>query len=189
MNLSTTAPRDSTLMKTLAIVLGLALSSCVTVTIEPVDPVVLEPASPELMAVYPEDVRVGELLSRRKYDDYDACTYSFEHGVQLDPDRSITRNDWDIQFGNGGDVFDVTMVTDDRSRIVDLGPSTWADLDFGPHDVPVPHAEPDREPTVAVRVGHIYVVRTVDGETDITTLLRVESLVPGDRVTFTWKPY
>lgn len=133
------------------------------------------------------ELRTGELLSRRAHDDYEACTYSFEHGVRDDPERAVTRNDWDLEFGNGGDVFSVTMVVDDCSRIVDLGRSTWDALEFEESDLPIPHLEPAREPPVEVRDGHVYVVRTLDRDSDLTTLVRVESLVPGDRVEFTWR--
>jgi len=130
----------------------------------------------------------GELLSRSKYGDYEKATYSFEHGLRDDPDLSITRNDWDLQFGNGGDVFSVTMVTDDRSRIVDLGPATWDELDRMLLPRLAPHADPEeREPDVAVVAGHVYLVRTVDSGTDQTAVLLVEELVPGDKVRFTWR--
>ena len=51
----------------------------------------------------------------------------------------MTRDDWDLQFGKGGDSFSVTMVTDDRSRIVDLGVGTWADFELAPEEVPRAH--------------------------------------------------
>jgi len=132
-------------------------------------------------------LREGELLSREKYEDYQTATYSFEHGVRDDPDLSITNNDWDLQFGNGGDEFSVTMVTDDRSRLVDLGRYTWDELEHVVIPVPEPHAEPTREPDLPVIPGHVYVVHTADRETDLVALVRVESLVPGDRVRFTWR--
>lgn len=134
------------------------------------------------------DVQTGELLSRQKYSNYGKATFSFEYGLRDDPSLTVTHNDWDIEFGNGGDFFSVTMVTDDRSRIADLGASTWTDLKISSDSIPHPYPAPAREPSVAVIEGHIYVIRTVDRDSDLTTLLRVESLIPGDRVTFTWKP-
>lgn len=59
------------------------------------------------------------LLARSKHEDYEAATFSFQHGLRDDPDLAITRNDWDVQFGNGRDEFTVQMVTDDRSQIAD----------------------------------------------------------------------
>lgn len=134
-------------------------------------------------------VQRGELLSRTRHGSYDTATYSFEHALRDDPDHRITRNDWDLEFGNGADVFNVTMVTDDRSRIVDLGSYTWADLEDVAAPIPEAHPEPTREAPVAVIPGHVYVVHTVDSDTDLVALVRVETLVPGDRVTFTWRLY
>lgn len=146
------------------------------------------PPAPFDPSTLPDDVQVAELLSRRTHDDYEKATFSFEHGVRDDPDRSITRNDWDLQFGNGGDRFSVTMVTDDRSRLVDLGPLTWGEIDDAQLAIPEPHPDPEiDEPSRRVVVGHVYLVRTVDRETDLVALLRVESLIPDDRVTFSWR--
>lgn len=131
---------------------------------------------------------VAELLSRDKHEDYEACTYSFEHAIRDDPGLVKTHNDWDIMFGNGGDVFAVTMVADDRSRLVDLGPMEWSDLATQKITAPEPHPSPAREPSLPVLAGHVYLVRTVDDDTDATTLLRVETLDPGQRVKFTWRP-
>ena len=133
-------------------------------------------------------VNQAELLARSRYDDYDKATYSFEYALRDDPGRTITHNDWDIEFGNGADTFQVTMVTDDRSRIADLGPQTWAQLDRLELPRLAPHANADeREPDMPVVVGHAYLVHTVDRDTDLTAVLRVEELVPGDRVRFTWR--
>lgn len=129
----------------------------------------------------------AELWSRAKYNDYEKATFSFEHGLRDDPGNAITRNDWDIEFGNGDDVFGVTMVTDDRSRLKDLGPLTWEEFDKMKVDIPEPYAEPTRETNLPVIVGHMYIVRTVDSDSDLTTAVHVESLIPGDRVTFTWR--
>lgn len=126
------------------------------------------------------------LLSRDKYNDYERACFSFEHGINGKEAIEITQNDWDVQFGNGEDFFHVTMVTDDRSRIKDLGELNWS----GDFEVPVLPAHPDpqiREPSVAAVVGHMYVVHTKDTETDLYALFRVESLQPGDKVTISWK--
>lgn len=124
------------------------------------------------------------LLSRSRHNDYQKATFSFEHGLRDDP-RGVTRNDWDLQYGNGGDQFSVTMVTDDRSRLADLGKHTWAELKRVPalH----PHPTPTREPALAAKVGHIYLVRTRDRESDLYALFRVEKLLENDRVTISWK--
>ena len=126
------------------------------------------------------------LLARKKVDDVDNYTqaaFSFKYGVNGDAALKVTRNNWDILFGNSPlpDAFDVTMVTDDCSRIRDLGVLNWSDT----FDVPVltPYPEPTREPSVKAIVGHMYVVHTKDRDNDHYALFRVESLEPGKIVT------
>jgi hypothetical protein len=119
------------------------------------------------------------LLARSKHKDYQAATFSFQHGLRDDPELAVTRNDWDVQFGNGRDEFTVQMVTDDRSQIADLGALHWSDLLI------------DREPPAfddhaQAFAGHVYYVHTLDGDTDAEALFRVRELVPGDRVELEW---
>ena len=99
----------------------------------------------------------------------------------------LTRNDWDVLFGNSPsfDTFAVTMVTDDRSRIKDLGALNWTDA-FQVPALPA-YPVPTRDPDVAAIVGHIYVVHTKDTETDLYALFRVEALEPLKSVTISWK--
>jgi len=130
------------------------------------------------------------LVSRKKTNDddnYVNATFSFEHGVNGAEARALTRNDWDILFGNSTepDSFDVTMVTDDCSRILDLGAFNWGET----FTVPLlrAHRVPTREPSVKAVVGHMYVVHTKDRETDMYALFRVEALEPGKSVTISWK--
>lgn len=130
------------------------------------------------------------LESRKKTNDHDNyvnAAFSFEHGVNGAEARAVTRNDWDILFGNSPepDSFDVTMITDDCSRILDLGAFNWSDA----FTVPLlrAHRTPTREPSVKAVVGHMYVVHTKDRETDMYALFRVEALEPGKSVTIAWK--
>ena len=120
-------------------------------------------------------------------DNYADATFSFEHGMNGAGAEPVTRNDWDIQYGNTGDrnSFTVTMVTDDCSRIQDMGPLNWGDT----FQVPVisAHPVPTIEPAVLAIVGHMYVVHTKDTETDLYALFRVEALEPGKSVTISWK--
>ena len=134
--------------------------------------------------------RTATLAARRiinGVDNYTVATFSFEFGVNGDAALPLTRNDWDLLFGNrpDRDTFDVTMVTDDRSRIRDMGALNWSDS----FQVPVISAYPvpTREPDVATIVGHMYVVHTKDTDTDLYSLFRVEALEPGKSVTITWK--
>jgi hypothetical protein len=130
------------------------------------------------------------LESRKKtngQDNFVNAAFSFEHGVNGAEALAVTRNDWDILFGNSPepDSFDVTMVTDDCSRILDLGAFNWGDT----FTVPLLRAYrvPTRDPSVKAIVGHMYVVHTKDRETDMYALFRVEALEPGKSVTITWK--
>ena len=125
------------------------------------------------------------LLARQKHHDYEKATFSFEHGIRDDPGLKLTLNDWDLQFGNGGDALDVTMVTDDRSRIKDLGAMRWSDVRKVP-ELPA-HPVPTREPGVPAIVGHMYLVHTRDSNSDFYALFRVEELIHGDSCTITWK--
>lgn len=130
------------------------------------------------------------LLARKKVetaDNYTQAAFSFKYGVNGDEGLKVTKNNWDVLFGNSPlpDAFDVTMVTDDRSRIKDLGERKWSDAS----DVPVleAHPKPAREPSVKAVVGHMYVVHVKDRDNDHYALFRVESLEPGKNVTISWK--
>jgi hypothetical protein len=83
------------------------------------------------------------------------------------------------------DAFDVTTVTDDRSRIADLGELDWS------RELQLPRLEayetPTREKSVKAVVGHMYLVHSKDTDSDHYALFRVEKLLPGDSVTITWK--
>lgn len=134
--------------------------------------------------------QLAKLVARRKTaenDNYVNAAFSFEFGVNGEEGKRVTRNDWDLLFGNtpSDDTFDVTMVTDDCSRILDLGEFTWD------NDLEIPllpaHDQPTREPSVKAFVGHMYLVHTKDRETDLYALFRVEELEPRKSVTISWK--
>jgi len=134
--------------------------------------------------------RLVTLAARRVTNGQDSfvdSVFSFEHGVNGAEAVPLTRNDWDIQFGNNPslDAFTVTMVVDDRSRIQDMGALNWGDA----FQVPVisAHPVPTTEPPVNAVVGHMYVVHTRDSNTDLYALFRVEALEPGKSVTISWK--
>ena len=120
-------------------------------------------------------------------DNYQDAAFSFEFGMNGVGTLPMTRNDFDILFGNSPslDTFQVTMVVDDRSRIQDLGALNWGDS-FQVPEVPA-YPVPTRDPDVNVIVGHMYVVHTKDTETDLYALFRVEALVPRTSVTISWK--
>jgi hypothetical protein len=120
-------------------------------------------------------------------DNYVNAAFSFEFGTNGAEAVPLTRNDWDILFGNSPsfDTFSVTMVTDDCSRIKDMGASNWSDA----FQVPVipAYPVPTTEPEVPAIVGHMYAVHTKDTETDLYFLFRVEALEPLKSVTISWK--
>jgi len=135
-------------------------------------------------------LRKGKLLKRTikdGTDNYDLAAYSFKFGGNGPEVRKLCRNNWELLFGNSpeGDTFDVTMVTDDRSRIRDLGKLDW-NQKFHVPAFPA-YEEPVREPSVKAVEGHMYLVRSRDSNTDLYTLFRVEKLVPGEYVEITWK--
>jgi hypothetical protein len=120
-------------------------------------------------------------------DNYTVAAFSFEFGVNGDAALPLTRNDWDILFGNSPDRddFQVTMVVDDCSRILDMGALNWSDNFQVPAITAYP--VPTREPNVNAIVGHMYVVHTKDSDSDLYALFRVEALEPLKSVTITWK--
>lgn len=130
------------------------------------------------------------LVARRTvdgYDNYAKAAFSFKHGVNGDEVRNLTHNNWDVLFGNSleRDIFDVTMVTDDCSRIKDLGEHSWYDY----FEVPALEAyeKPTREPAVSAVEGHMYLVHSRDRDDNHYALFRVESLQPLKSVTISWK--
>jgi len=120
-------------------------------------------------------------------DNYTQAAFSFKYGVNGDGALKLTRNNWDLLFGNSPtpDAFDVTMVTDDCSRIKDLGKLNWTDN----FDVPAlpAYSQPTRESSVKAIVGHMYLVHSKDSDSDHYSLFRVEALTPNQSVTISWK--
>ena len=126
----------------------------------------------------PDAAVVEEVLyARSEFHDYERATYSFEHATRDDPD-GVVRNDWDLEFQ--GRQFNVRMVTDDTSEIVDLGEMSWADV-AGGGPLPQRYAW-----TAPVHAFHVYLVRTRDSESALTTLLRVKALDPDLHVALEW---
>ncbi len=139
----------------------------------------------------PSDQTRAGILQKRTIingvDNYPYATYSFKFGGNGPEIQKRCHNNWEIIFGNSPepDSFDVTIVTDDRSRMRDLGKHTWTEQ----FTVPTLSAyeEPEREPSVKAFEGHIYLVHAKDTDTDLFALFRVEKLVPAERVEITWK--
>ena len=149
-----------------------------------ISPISVAAQHPEIM---PKTVT---LLARRMVDgkdNYTLAAFSFKYGVNGEEALKLTRNNWDILFDNHSlpDMFDVTMVVDDCSRIKDLGELSW----FDTFEIPVlpPHPEPAREPGVKAVVGHMYVVHSKDSDSDHYALFRVEHVESQQSVTISWK--
>ncbi len=114
--------------------------------------------------------------------DYELSTFSFEHGVRDDGDRSIAGNDWDLSYGNSPDVLDVQMTGGDDSLIANLGP--WSEAGFGarPRLVTTPS---DR--TMAL-FGQGYRVHTEDTNTDLWFEFVVLEQAAKEWVILAWQP-
>jgi hypothetical protein len=136
-----------------------------------------------------EEVKTGRLVKRvseKGKDNYVYATYSFKFGGNGPEVQKLCRNNWDLLFGNGPeDAFGVTMVTDDRSRIKDLGEYHWEQTFRVPRLAA--YEEPDTEDSVKAIEGHIYLVHSRDTYDNHYALFRVEKLTPGESVEITWK--
>lgn len=143
---------------------------------------------------------------RNEYEGYGRAAFSFEHGMRSDNGIQVTRNDYDLLYGNislngDSDWFSVSGAADDRSRIRDLGEMNWSDVHYVPM-LPVssePHAgvrmpaigesfeESSNGQVTKAVVGHMYLVHMKDRETDLYAMFRVEELVPNDRCVISWR--
>lgn len=137
-----------------------------------------------------DEIKTGKLVKRKSengVDNYAYATYSFKCGGNGPEIQKLCRNNWDLIFGNGPepDSFDVTMVTDDRSRIKDLGKNDWTDKFYVPRLAA--YEEPENEPSVKAVAGHMYLVHTRDSDNNYYVLFRVERLLPEESVEITWK--
>ena len=127
------------------------------------------------------DVRIAAVLERgfarpMGFDEaYVAATYSFEKATR--DDVKATNNDWDFMFES---KLRVKMVTDDRSRIWDLGAASYADARAGAVTFVSDGEQAD------VVAGHLYAVHTADSGTDQWALMRVEELVSSESMIFSW---
>lgn len=102
---------------------------------------------------------------------YELCTASFEHGLRDDPGRARTRNDWDLEFGNGEDWLDVRTTGGDRSTITAL-PADEASVDPG---------------RILARARQRYRVHTLDANTDLLFELQVLEHEPGAWAILAWR--
>ena len=115
------------------------------------------------------------------------AAFNFEIGANDPEAQQLCRNDWDILFGNSaaGNFFDVTMVSDDRSRLRDLGRLSWDDK-YQVRRLSA-YEEPERDPSVKAVEGHLYLIHVWDTNNNRYALFRVERLEPGKSVEIIWK--
>ncbi|HEX6043015.1 MAG TPA: hypothetical protein VFZ22_00900 [Pyrinomonadaceae bacterium] len=137
-----------------------------------------------------EEIKTAKLVKRmseKGVDNYVYAAFSFKFGGNGPDVQRLCRNNWDLLFGNSPtpDAFDVTMVTDDRSRIKDLGSYKWSDKFHIPKLAA--YEEPETEPSVKAIVGHMYLVHTRDTDNNHYALFRVERLVSEESVEISWK--
>lgn len=143
-----------------------------------------------------DSVKTAVLQARHKddaagTDNYEYSAFNFLVGQNGPEAKKLTRNNWDVYFypagytGKTADYFDVSMVTDDRSRILDLGEMQWN----GVVNLPQLSAyeKPTREEAVEAKLGHIYYVHSADRDSDHYALFRVEELKSGESASLSWK--
>ncbi len=135
--------------------------------------------------IEPKFVTLENRQKKDGLDNYVLAAFSFKFGSNGEEGRRQTRNNWDLLFGNGSDAFSVSMVVDDRSRIIDLGKGDWNDLPLMPF-LPC-YDTATREKDVPAIVGHIYLVHSCDTHDDHEAIFRVEELYSGRNVTISWK--
>jgi len=110
---------------------------------------------------------------------YAAATFSFQFDTR--DDVAQARNDWSIQL-TGSDRLDIRMVTDDRSFAWRI-PSGRVD------QLPVPdQMGPGAEGFERLRRKDLFLIHTLDSETDRWDLLRVLELKRGKWLVFEWLP-
>ncbi len=121
-------------------------------------------------------------VSMNRYFDYVASTYSFE--LDTRDDVKATHNDWDVAFENDGDPrLRIRLVTDDRSRVFDLG-DTIGDI-VDPESLATAESS-DRDLPIAAQ--HTYLIRSQDTDEDRIDLLRIVGLRDDRYVIFAWLP-
>ncbi|MDF1700520.1 MAG: hypothetical protein P1V36_05110, partial [Planctomycetota bacterium] len=111
---------------------------------------------------------------------YAAASFSFEHDTR--DDVKATRNDWDFVYSahGGDDWLRVRTVTDDRGLIWDLGVMDFEQALRG--DVP-PTEGLER---AKIQAGHLYLIHTLDSETDHWVLMKALEAEPGEALIFEW---
>lgn len=156
----------------------------------------------------PQDKATG------KYDEARAC-FSFKYGLRNDEsDRDWhLGGDWDLGYGfviGDDDWFILNNYSDNRTVIKDLGALNWSDSIHAPPLEPLPLLpKAERRPMngyvesfrllmdlsgntnksnimAKVVIGHMYLMRLKDEETDLYAMFRVEKFVQGSYCRISW---
>jgi hypothetical protein len=137
--------------------------------------------------VEPRSVTLEKRQTKDGVDNYIYAAFSFRFGSNGEEGLKLTRNNWDVLFGNSSitDAFSVTMIVDDRSRIIDLGKGDWSNVPVIPF-LPC-YDTPTREKDVPAIVGNMYLVHSCDTNNDHEAIFRVEELNSKKNVTISWK--
>ena len=141
-----------------------------------------------------------------RHSDEDRRCFSFEQGIA----KSSRERDWDLGYGllliNGEEWFQVPAGNDKRSVIKDIGELNWSDSLSLPALRPLPELKDGEVRNITVdssadthknwketngifakaQVGHMYLVRIKDEDSDFYALFRVESKGEYD-CAITWK--
>ena len=137
-----------------------------------------EDAATESPSLHDEQLGTATLFSRSAYG-FLKSTYSFEFATRND--KKHAGNDADLQYVDG--ILLAHINAGDGSRIIDLGERTWNQLRLA--DLPELPAQ-FNDPGCPAIVGHMYLVHTVDANSDLYTLCRVERQAT-DLCEITWK--
>lgn len=128
-----------------------------------------------------KDVQVDGLVSRSHAwdlglpDDYRISTFNFTHATR--DDTELVRNDWDIMFYNG----DPQIGVFDMSSIWDLGTVAFDDVVIADGHS---HARAEKVPA---NRGNVYVIHSLDRETDLWIKMEILDLNSGDWIIFRWE--
>ena len=108
------------------------------------------------------------------------ASFSFKHGVRDHPLSQFPRNDWDIRLTNNSGLR-VCNVTDDRSTIVDIGDKEFDEIE----KLPSLPTWTDRQAFPKAIAGHVYLIHTLDRDSDYMSLIRVTNVKP-DSMKMEW---
>ena len=124
-------------------------------------------------------LKTATLFSRSVTGDFLESTFSFEFGTR--DNQHGPGQDWDVQYTNGKFLAQVNH--GDGSRIVDLGQLTWDQVRLVDLPELPARAKDAGAPAIA---GHIYLVHTIDANSDLYSLFRVERQAEAS-CDITWK--